>query len=513
MKTFSLHNIRNVFVFSILFLALNAVVFAQTPQYYNYNNGTSYNSFPFNIAAGKMIQGLVAPGEFNQPGIAPSGYITKFYTRISTGYPLSSTYTTFKIIFYQAAITALPPNFYNVGGDTVYQRASVTLTGAASTWLEFVLDHPYVYDNTKSLIFQIEQCASTQGTGFSLQHSTTATMRRSYSVGGCPFAYAGQSLYVPNCGISVAPMPPRINMALTLPSPGVNTNYVTIPYNATMSGIANITIEAWVKIGSLSTANTILHKGGTSFDYQFGTQATSGLLYFRAQGITTTSVTSPVTAGAWTHVAVTYDGSNVVFYKNGVPESFSVVSPLGTSTNEMRIGRGNTDPFSGKIDELRLWSDAKTPGEILANACLKWIPNNATGLRGKWHLDSTLVDSVNNWNGTAMGNVSFDTAMNCVVTDIKNVKTEIPKDFQLYQNYPNPFNPVTTIKFSIPKNEYVEMKIYDIAGKELATLVSDPYLAGTYQVDFNASKLSSGIYFYRIIAGDFSMTKKMILIK
>jgi len=57
------------------------------------------------------------------------------------------------------------------------------------------------------------------------------------------------------------------------------------------------------------------------------------------------------------------------------------------------------------------------------------------------------------------------------------------------------------------------MKIYDIAGKELATLVSDPYLAGTYQIDFNASKLSSGIYFYRIIAGDFSMTKKMILIK
>jgi hypothetical protein len=198
---------------------------------------------------------------------------------------------------------------------------------------------------------------------------------------------------------------------------------------------------------------------------------------------------------------------------NGVPQTITTAVTLGATANEMRIGRGNSDPGSGKLDEIRVWSTVRTPAEILANMCVKYIPPSTTGLKAIWHMDSTFVDSVNGWNGTAVGTVGFDTANNCMVTGIKNVGTEVPKDFLLYQNYPNPFNPTTTIKFAITKSAYVELKVYDITGKEVSTLVSDPYLAGTYQVEFNASNLSSGIYFYRLVAGDFSMTKKMILIK
>jgi len=243
-----------------------------------------------------------------------------------------------------------------------------------------------------------------------------------------------------------------------------------------------------------------------------GIIATTRTPFFRGPSQQATS-TYAIPVGEWTHLAVTSNGTQAVFYMNGVPQTISSPVTLGTSSNEMRIGRGNADAGSGKIDELRLWNVVRTPAEILANMCVKWIPNSTTGLKGKWHMDSTFVDSVSGWNGTAVGNVGFDTAMNCVVTGIKNVQTEIPQDFQLYQNYPNPFNPVTTIKFTIPKSSYVEMKLYDINGREVTTLVSDPYQAGTYLIDFNASHLSSGVYFYKIVAGDFTATKKMLLIK
>jgi hypothetical protein len=91
--------------------------------------------------------------------------------------------------------------------------------------------------------------------------------------------------------------------------------------------------------------------------------------------------------------------------------------------------------------------------------------------------------------------------------------SNIPKTFELQQNYPNPFNPSTTIKYNLPKDAYVTMKIYDIVGREIYTLVNENKQAGYYSVNFNGSNLASGIYFYRIKAGDFISVKKMLLIK
>jgi photosystem II stability/assembly factor-like uncharacterized protein len=88
-----------------------------------------------------------------------------------------------------------------------------------------------------------------------------------------------------------------------------------------------------------------------------------------------------------------------------------------------------------------------------------------------------------------------------------------PVNFELAQNYPNPFNPSTTITFSIPQKSEVSVKIYDILGNEVATLVNESKEAGRYSINFNASKYSSGVYFYSIKAGNFTETKKMTLIK
>lgn len=96
---------------------------------------------------------------------------------------------------------------------------------------------------------------------------------------------------------------------------------------------------------------------------------------------------------------------------------------------------------------------------------------------------------------------------------IQQISTTVPNDFSLSQNYPNPFNPVTNIEFSVPKSAFIKLTVYDISGREVETLVSQNMIAGTYKADWDASKYSSGVYFYTITSGSYHHTKKMILIK
>jgi hypothetical protein len=99
------------------------------------------------------------------------------------------------------------------------------------------------------------------------------------------------------------------------------------------------------------------------------------------------------------------------------------------------------------------------------------------------------------------------------VTGVEDENYFIPEEYVLYQSYPNPFNPTTTIKYSLPQSDNVSLVVYDILGREVAVLLDDYKTAGTYSVEFNASKYASGIYFYQLQAGNFVETKKMILLK
>ena len=96
---------------------------------------------------------------------------------------------------------------------------------------------------------------------------------------------------------------------------------------------------------------------------------------------------------------------------------------------------------------------------------------------------------------------------------VNAISSTVPNDFILYQNYPNPFNPTTNIKFDLRKSTHTKLIIYNILGKEVATLVNEKLNAGTYEVSWNRSGYSSGIYFYKLIADDYVDTKKMLLIK
>jgi hypothetical protein len=99
------------------------------------------------------------------------------------------------------------------------------------------------------------------------------------------------------------------------------------------------------------------------------------------------------------------------------------------------------------------------------------------------------------------------------LTGIDDEEIPIASEFKLEQNYPNPFNPSTKIRFSVPQISTITLKVYDILGNEIATLINEEKPAGEYEVEFLATGLTSGIYFYQLRTGEFVQTKKMILLK
>jgi hypothetical protein len=100
-----------------------------------------------------------------------------------------------------------------------------------------------------------------------------------------------------------------------------------------------------------------------------------------------------------------------------------------------------------------------------------------------------------------------------LITEVEPVDNTVPNNFKLAQNYPNPFNPSTTVKFSIPQTTKVLLKVYDMLGREVATLIDSEKAAGNYEVNFDASKYASGVYVYTLSAGNYQSTKKMMLMK
>ncbi len=124
------------------------------------------------------------------------------------------------------------------------------------------------------------------------------------------------------------------------------------------------------------------------------------------------------------------------------------------------------------------------------------------------------ISIINDSIGYLVGDFGrYYTTDNGGITFVDEYNNTSVHQFLLSQNYPNPFNPTTTIQYAIPKESFVTIKVYDVLGKEIATLVNERKSAGNYSVDFNSSNLPSGVYFYRMQAGSFISTKKFVLLK
>ena len=221
------------------------------------------------------------------------------------------------------------------------------------------------------------------------------------------------------------------------------------------------------------------------------------------------------------------DYATVKYNSTGVQQWVSEYNGPGNSTdNESSLvvdGSGNiyvTGTSAGNGTDY----DFATVKYNSAGDTVWVIRYNGTG-NGTDHAQSIAIDNSGNiyvtgysWSGIT--NSDYTTIKYSQIIGIQPVSTEIPNKFSLSQNYPNPFNPSTKIKFETPKESFAKIIVFDILGREITTTVNEELKPGTYEVDFDGSDLSSGVYYYQLSAhqggsttGDFVETKKMILLK
>jgi hypothetical protein len=187
--------------------------------------------------------------------------------------------------------------------------------------------------------------------------------------------------------------------------------------------------------------------------------------------------------------------------------NYGIQPPYGLSFNNNTIA-GIHDIPGAKIDIYKADLNGGKP------SAYQWLGSTTVGGNSVFSYEITdpTVEAVSLVATTALGN-SSGFAFLQLLTDVEKENDEIPSEFSLKQNYPNPFNPFTTISFSISNEEFVMLKVFNSLGEEVAELVNEIKPAGNYSVPFNAGQLPSGIYFYKIAAGNFFQTRKMMLVK
>lgn len=203
---------------------------------------------------------------------------------------------------------------------------------------------------------------------------------------------------------------------------------------------------------------------------------------------------------------ITFLGTKIFYGVDG--EGVYASSDDGKSWNNVNEGMTNNHIRVLHSIESNLFAATNDGVFISKDEGLHWFQTGLTGLGDIWALDS---NSKYIFAGTDLNGI-----WKMSITEITEIKTDninLPTFLSLYQNYPNPFNPTTKIKFGLPESGFTKLIVYDALGREVTTILKSEMSAGYHEVDFNASNLSSGIYFYRIQTNNFTDIKKMLLIK
>jgi hypothetical protein len=321
------------------------------------------------------------------------------------------------------------------------------------------------------------------------------------------------------------------------------------PLSPNVSGFDEGTIEFWFAPLSWSTSTTVWNGGnghpGANGDWaKIGshspTAGNQNLIFGVYAGAWTWSNSGVIPdPGIWRHIAATWSSSGLKVYLDGaLLNTNSYSGGLPNFATEL-IGTSSWGSFfNGYVDEIRIWNVERSAAQInstlLDTLSSEYYSTSDSGLIAYYRMDlledlginSDSADdlrdlSVNENHLDTYGNPVLVQSGGFVITNVENSVANFPEEYFLSQNYPNPFNPSTKIRYTIPnviasgakQSALVILKVYDVLGNEVATLVNEENAAGNYEVDFNAAELSSGIYFYRLNAGSFIDTKKMILLK
>jgi hypothetical protein len=207
-----------------------------------------------------------------------------------------------------------------------------------------------------------------------------------------------------------------------------------------------------------------------------------------------------ITIGGWTANYIDFSS----LYASGLPDVIALRG--GANTFKASFSEGTSTAGSVRTYYSAFTSSAWSTPLVVSSI----QPDTVFACSRAGYINGGGDDCLNIWRGS---DAFTRASILCTTTGIIGNNGNIPKEFSLSQNYPNPFNPTTNIKFDIPKNSFVKIKIYDILGKEVETLVNKELTAGSYSVDWNGTPYSSGIYFYRFESESFTSTKRMILVK
>jgi hypothetical protein len=257
---------------------------------------------------------------------------------------------------------------------------------------------------------------------------------------------------------------------------GNSTSYIHTITSPLLNLSGNATLVAWIK--GNGTLNNIARVIGTTDDgVEIGTNsngtANSNFSYSGTNWFNIVS-NKVINDNQWHFVSVVINANQGKLFVDAikVKDTSSTSAFTMTSPGYVSIGRHpiyTSRAFTGSIDDIRIYNRALNESE------LQVLFNEVVG-------------------------VEYNNQI-------------VPCGFQLFQNYPNPFNPSTKIQYVIPEHQFITLKVYDILGKEIATLENEEKDAGYYSVDFNSSNLATGVYIYKIKAGNFVQSKKMLLLK
>jgi ligand-binding sensor domain-containing protein len=212
-------------------------------------------------------------------------------------------------------------------------------------------------------------------------------------------------------------------------------------------------------------------------------------------GLTNPSVNSLAVSGTDLFAGTSGD----VFLSTNNGASWTAVNTGLTNPVVMSLAFSGTNLFAGTLGGVYLSTNNGT----------SWTAVN-TGLASDI-VSSLAVSGTNLFAGTNGG--VWRRPLSEMITSVEVISSLIPSCFDLKQNYPNPFNPSTTIEFSVPMTAFVSLKVFDALGRDVATLLSEQFSAGTYSTQWNAEGVPSGVYFYQLQAGAFIHSKRLIVLR
>ena len=292
-----------------------------------------------------------------------------------------------------------------------------------------------------------------------------------------------------------------------------------------ISSMHNTDSTALMKFKIINLVNCCIGTGTTSSNYPFTTYWMDG----RTQMLFTAAELNA--AGASANSYISRIGFNVITASNQIMSGFNVRLQHTTQTTLTGwVTSGWTTVFTGS------YTVPGTGWQYIDFISPYFMYNGTSNLLVEICYDNSAYTSYSTVNSTSAPSMTWgyytDNSTGCTMTSgssqsnrpntcitmtalvgTGNQTTVIPDKFELSQNYPNPFNPMTKINFALPKQGLVTLKIYDVLGREIKTLVNEVKQAGSYSVDFNGAEFSSGVYFYKLTSGDFSDIKRMILVK